>query len=1187
MSSKWFIMLSGVSNRQNQGVVLGFTHLHLHTQYSLLDGAIRLTDVFDHCKAMGMDTVSMTDHGNMYGAVKFYSGAKEAGMKPIIGCEVYVARKHRTHRQKGQKPNHLVLLAKNEEGYRNLSSMVSLGFLEGFYSKPRIDKELLKQHSGGLIALSACLSGELPELILRGKAEKAHAAALEFQEIFGPDNFYLELQKNGMVEQDRVNDELLNISELTGIPVVGTNDCHYLKKEDHVAHDVLLCIQTGKLLSDEKRMSLASDQFYLKSPEEMYEQFSGMEHALENAEKIAARCNLKLKMGEFILPAFPAPAGETEDSYLEKTSALGLQQRLEQLRRQGEAPDEAVYQKRMEYELSVIKGMGFSGYYLIVADFINHARKINVPVGPGRGSGAGSLVAYALGITQLCPIKFDLLFERFLNPERIDMPDFDVDFCKRKRDKVIDYVSNMYGKERVGQIITYSSLNAKAAIKDVGRVLGFTYAETDKVSKMIPDGPAGAAMSVKELATNDRRAKELISAEPRYAQLFEIAQSLEKLNRQAGVHAAGVVISGEPLIDVVPLSTGKNNEIVTQYAKEELEKVGLVKFDFLGLKTLTVIDETLALIKGNGKTPPDLDELPLDAPEVYDLISSGETTGIFQMESGGFRKLLRQLGPDRFDDIVAVLALYRPGPLGGGMVDEYVRRKRGETSIEYEHPALEPILSDTYGVIVYQEQVMRIASTIAGFSMAKADELRKVMGKKKVEKIPKMQKEFMKGGTALGHSKTLLTSLMDSLMKFAQYGFNKSHSAAYAYIAYWTAYLKANFPVEFTAALMTLDRDNTEKMVSYLAECRRMGVEVRVPHVNKSATDFTVVGEEIVFGMAGVKNVGETAVDALIRERNASGDFNSLYDFCVRVDSKKVNKRVLEGLIHAGGLDCFKEPRPDMLRELDRTMALAQAEQRDRAVGQKSLFGMRPDKPKPKSKPGASQEAPARKIMTKLLTRETLQAEKEAIGFYLSGHPLDRYRGILGDLTTHNMAELENAQHNTKVNLAGVVSGLFERSRKDGTGRMARFNLEDRFGMVNILAFSNTYEPAQELVKGYDPIIVRGNLVVEKEGENLTRLVKAESIMLVSEAAEKWTRGIEVSLDAGHMDDEALELLKGVLNEHPGSCPIRLRLIIPGRGKVRVGLGGKSGLHLNEESLQAITALVGVKQLQFLVRPPR
>lgn len=1165
---------------------MGFVHLHLHTQFSLLDGAIRLKDLFPLCREMGFPTVAMTDHGNMYGAVKFYEGASQHGVKPIIGCEVYVAPKLMSVREKKKPPFHLVLLAKNDEGYANLSRLVSLGFLEGFYVKPRIDREVLRKYSAGLIGMSACLSGEIAKMILAGKNDVAYERALEYKNIFEPDCYYLELQKNGLVEQDQVNEELLNISELAGIPVVATNDCHYLRRQDAKAHEVLMCIQTGKKLEDEKRMGLSTDQFYIKSIDEMYEQFAGLEFALENTEKIAAQCNVTIKMGEVLLPEYPAPGEESADEYLERMSRERLQVYLDKRKMAGTpVRDEAVYWTRIEYELGVIQKMGFSDYYLIVWDFIDYARRHDIPVGPGRGSGAGSLVAYAMGITRLDPIKFDLLFERFLNPDRVDMPDFDIDFCQRGRERIIEYVTRFYGKDRVSQIATYSSLNPKQAIRDVGRVLGMSFAGTDRITKLFPDGPQAAEISIEELLRDDHRIHDASEQDDVHRQLFAIASALEKLNRQAGVHAAGIVISKEPLLDVAPLWTGKNGEVVSQFAKEELEKIGLVKFDFLGLKTLTVIDEALRLIKANGKEPPDLEELPLDRKEVYDLISSGETAGIFQMESGGFRKLVRSLGPDRFSDIIAVLALYRPGPLAGGMVDSYVARKRGREAIEYGHALLEPVLQDTYGVIVYQEQVMRIASEIAGFSMSKADELRKAMSKKKKEKMSLLREEFLSGGLAKGHSKTFVTGLMNTLEKFGQYGFNKSHSAAYAFISYWTAFLKANYPVEFMAALMSLDKNNPEKMVTYLAECRRVGIRVRVPDINGSASDFGASGDEILFGLSGIKNVGESAVDGIIEERSANGPFKDFYGFCLRMDSQKVNKRVVEGLINAGGFDCFGRPRGELLEELDTTLALAQAEQRDRAVGQKSLFGVSPRKKRRKG-PGGKQ--PVAALLPNFLDRRTLHAEKEAIGFYLSGHPLDCFLGILGQMTTHLLSDLDRASDGDKVVLAGVVRSVNERKQKRNNAMMAKFELEDRFGMVGVLAFSDVYETAREQVLGHDPILVHGTLLVQEEGtgEGAQRSleVRAETIQQFTEVAAESTTGIHLKLKVDGDCRRNLALLRRVVDEHKGLIPVFLELKVPGKGLVYAKLDDSALLRLDEDALHAVTSIVGKDGLRFRVR---
>jgi DNA polymerase III subunit alpha len=1168
---------------------MSFVHLHMHTQFSLLDGAIRLADLFNRCVELGFTSVAMTDHGNMYGTIKFYEGARKAGLKPIIGCETYVAPNGRLERKKGKSPHHLVLLARNNEGLANLSRLVSLGFLEGFYVKPRIDREILTKYSKGLIGLSACLSGEIPRLLLAGKTDEAHKAALAYQEIFEPDSFYLEMQKNGMVEQDRVNEGLCELSEATGIPLVATNDCHYLRREDHEAHEVLMCIQTGKKLEDEKRMRLSTDQFYIKSEEEMYEQFKGHEQALENTVKIADACNISIKMGEFMLPEFPAPEGESTDSFLARMATENLTKHLEKLRAGGGEPDPVLYQKRLEYELGVIQKMGFSDYYLIVWDFINQARKMGIAVGPGRGSGAGSLVAFTVGITKLDPIRFDLLFERFLNPARLDMPDFDIDFCKRKRDKIIEYVTQFYGKERVSQIATYSSLNPKAAVRDVGRVLGFSFKETDTITKLFPDGPEAAKTTIATQIQTNSKIRRISEQDDRHKKLFKIASALEKLNRQAGIHAAGVVIAREPLIDVAPLWTGKNGEVVCQYAKEELEKVGLVKFDFLGLKTLTVIDESINLIRRNDKTPPDLDELPLDLPEVYSLISSGQTHGVFQMESDGFRRLVRNLGPDRFDDIIAVLALYRPGPLGGGMVDTYVNRKHGLESIDYGHKLLEPVLKDTYGVIVYQEQVMRISSEIAGFNMSKADELRKAMAKKKIDKMAILRDEFIAGGLERGHSKTLLAKLMNTLEQFGEYGFNKSHSAAYAYISYWTAYLKANFPVEFMAALTSLDKNDPVKMVSNLAECRRMEIRVRVPHINKSDMDFTVSGDEILFGLSGIKNVGVTAVEAILKERDANGEFKDFYNFLVRVDSQRVNKRVVEGLVNAGAFDCFTRTRRTLLTNLDQTLSLAQSEQKDRAIGQKSLFAARPPASAQKKRKHDTASVPKSALYEPdFIDRETLHAEKEAIGFYLSGHPLDGFLGIIGELTSHLISDVQELGNGTEVVVAGVVRSISEKQQKRGTGVMARIELEDRFGVITVMAFSTIYEPSRDIVQGREPIIIRGRVKAESAQDDdrpdrRTVELLADSISLFAEEAARSTRAISLDIRADTDCSKALLSLQKVVRTYQGSIPLQFQLEVPGRGRVRMQPHKDYCLRMHEDALQAISTLVGKHGIRFLV----
>jgi DNA polymerase-3 subunit alpha len=1184
---------------------MDFVHLHLHTQYSLLDGAIRLSDLFPACVEMGYGAVAMTDHGNLFGAVKFQEEAKKKAIKSIIGCEVYVAPGGRGEKEKGQSPYHLVLLAKDGEGYRNLSKMVSLGYLEGFYGKPRVDRELLKTYSKGLIAMTACLSGEVPTLILKGKLDQARDVIVELRDIFEPDSFYLELQKNGLPDQDRANEELLNFSELLHLPVVATNDCHYLKKEDHDAHEVLLCIQTGKKITDAKRMSFSTDQFYFKSPADVYEQFRGLEHAIENSVRIASRCNVHIRTGQTLLPKFPTPTGETTDSFLRRLAEKGLEERLARIRAKGADPDVEVYRQRLEYELGVISRMGYSDYYLIVWDFIRHARDIGVPVGPGRGSGAGSLVAYTVGITQLDPIQFDLLFERFLNPDRVSLPDFDVDFCRRKRDQVIDYVTKFYGKDRVCQIITYSTLNPKQAIRDVGRVLGFSYGETDRITKLMPEGPQDKDKGIDDLLEEEPRLREIQGENDRYRQLFKVASSLEGLNRQAGVHAAGVVIAKDPLLDTAPLCTGTDKVVVSQFAMEELEKVGLVKFDFLGLKTLTVLDETLDLIRRNGKEVPSLEELSLDHPEVYRLMSSGETVGIFQMESSGFRKLLRQMRPDRFEDVIAILALYRPGPLGSDMDKLYVARKRGEARIEYEHPLLQQPLKDTYGVILYQEQVMRIASLMAGFSMSKADELRKAMGKKKLDKMALLREEFITGGVANGHRPEMLDRLMTMLEQFGKYGFNKSHSAAYAYVSYWTAYLKANYPVEFMAALMTMDRANPEKMVSYLAECRRLKIRVRVPDINQSLMGFSVSGEEILFGLSGIRNVGDAAAEGILDERGSKGPFKSFYEFCLRMAAKKLNKRVAEGLINAGAFDAFGVARPKLLEDLERCMALAQAEQKDRAIGQQSLFGSSAKgkkDPRPQAKAECAKGPSIRGAPCLYLSSKTLEAEREAVGFYLSGHPLDRFLGILPQLTTRTSTDILDASEGGDVVVAGVIRTLEEKREKRSNALMAKVELEDRFGVIEVVVFARQYEKFRELLQGREPLLVSGQVKVERpfrtnrkeqpgrgeaEGQHdeeaQTVVLRAEKVQLFTEQAEKATRCIGLKLEGDEDCSDSLMKLEGIVAQHRGRIPIYVDLTVRGMGRVRVEGKAGVGIQLHEDALHAITEIVGRNGVEFQI----
>ena len=878
-----------------------FVHLHCHTEYSLLDGANRIDNLFARIKTLKQPAVAMTDHGNMFGAVEFYRHAMSHGIKPIIGCEIYVAPASRFERKgvdKGPKEynNHLILLAMNHEGYRNLCKLVSLGYMEGFYYKPRIDKELLGELNGGLIALSACLQGEVSQALSTGNIEKAKLAAETYASLF-PDRYYIEIQDNKLAEQEKVNRLLIELAKDLSIPVVATNDCHYGERDDYHAHDVLLCVQTGKTLSDDNRLKLETDELYLKSAEEMAQGFDYCPGAVERTLEIAERCNVEIEFGKYHFPTFTPPKEISLDDYLDELAYAGLEERLQGVT---DAELRKTYLERLEYELDVIKKMQFPGYFLVVADFINYAKQSGIPVGPGRGSSAGSLVAYALKITDLDPIRHILLFERFLNPERRSMPDIDVDFCIRGRAQVIQYVKDKYGADRVAQIATFGTLKAKAAIRDVGRALGFSFAETDAIAKLIPAPKQGFDYPLTESIKMEPRLQELIKTDPRVQTLIDHALRLEGLTRHASTHAAGVVLSNLPLVDHLPLFVDKEGGIVTQFDMGSVEKIGLVKFDFLGLKTLTLIYDCLELLKESRGEIVDLARLPLDDKNTYRLLCDGNTTGVFQLESTGIREMTVRIRPNCFEDLVAILALYRPGPLDSGMAEQYIKRKHGKEKIKYLHPLLETILKDTYGVIVYQEQVMQSAQVLGGYTMGDADILRRAMGKKDPEEMAAQRDRFVDGAQKKKIDRERATEIFDQMETFARYGFNKSHSAAYALVSYQTAYLKSHYPVEFMAALMTSEMGDTDKVIKNLSECRNRDIEILAPDINESRSNFTPVGEKIRFGLAAVKNVGEKAVEVILATRESDGPFGSLFDFCRRVDLTAVNRRVIESLIKCG-----------------------------------------------------------------------------------------------------------------------------------------------------------------------------------------------------------------------------------------------------------------------------------------------
>ena len=1126
-----------------------FVHLHIHTQYSLLDGANRIGDIVKKAAEYGMPALAITDHGNMFGAVEFYQKAEKAGIKPIIGCETYVARGSRldkTSNGPSEAAYHLVLLARNIDGYRNLMRLVSAGYTEGFYYKPRIDKEVLAQYSGGLIGLSACLKGEVPHKLLSGDREGARLAALEYKHILGPENFYLELQDNGLEEQRRVNEMLVELAEETHIPLVATSDCHYFRREDAKAHEALLCIQTGKTMSDPSRMRFTTEEFYFKSPEEMRSAFEFYPEALANTVRIAERCNLQLTFDQYHLPNYEVPEGFTKESYLEKVAREGLERRLKSV------PPEKhkAYRDRFATELKIIESMGFPGYFLVVWDFIHYAKENKIPVGPGRGSAAGSLVAYSLGITDLDPLPYGLLFERFLNPERISMPDIDIDFCMDRRDEVIKYVRKKYGEDHVSQIITFGTMLAKGVIRDVGRVLDVPYGEVDKVAKLVPDT---LKITLEEALHQEPKLGELIKEDPKIAEVFETARVLEGLTRHASKHAAGIVISQEPLTNYAPLYRDNNGDIVTQYAKDEVEKIGLVKFDFLGLRTLTVVTNAVAIINSNlkeGEPPFDLASLDLQKPdaETYKLLSAGDTDGVFQLESSGMRDVLMRLKPECFEDIVAINALYRPGPINSGMVDDFIKRKRGTTPITYLLPDLEGILKDTYGVIVYQEQVMQTAVTLAGFTLGQADTLRKAMGKKKPEVMEKMKETFVKGAVERKIAQKKAEEIFDLMAKFAEYGFNKSHSAAYSVITYQTAYLKAHYKVEFMAALLSSEMDDTDKIVKYISDCRKMGISVLPPDVNKSSASFTVSDEKILFGLAAVKNVGYAAIESIIEARQTGGDFKSVYDFCRRVDLRRVNKRVLEGLIKCGAFDSTGVARSRMMAVLDRAMEGGNQAAREKQAGQFSMFDILADT-------GGDDAPEVYPDLPEWNEGDLLAYEKETIGFYITGHPLARFEKEARRYAPNNTAQLKELPEGSEVTIVGVIRLKKVTTTKRGD-KMAYVTIEDLQGTVEVIVFPELYKNSEQLLEGDTPLLITGN--VGDKSEKGSRL-KSTKIASLLEVREKMTSRVDIRINAMGATQEDLAKLREVMQKHQGATPVYLKILMPQHNNATLSIKTNGG----------------------------
>ena len=1154
-----------------------FVHLHLHTQYSLLDGAIRPEALIALAKEYRMPAVAVTDHGNLFGAVEFYQKAMSKGVKPIIGCEVYVAPGSRTEKTaiKGEYAFHLVLLVKSLKGYQNLCKLLTRAYTEGFYYKPRVDKELLRTYNEGLIALSACLHGEVAYSLSLGQKETAEKAAIEYKTIFGNRRFYLEIQHNGIEEQERVNKELIALGKKLDIPLVATNDCHYLKKEDARVHDVLLCIQTGTTVNAPNRMRFSTDEFYVKSPEEMNEAFKDTPEAIANTIEIAERCNFEFSLGKNFLPEYPLPEGETLDSIIETKARAGLEKRLSAMRKQGVDVESIKWQyyDRLEKELKVIKGMGFPGYFLIVMDFIDYAKGRDIPVGPGRGSAAGSLVAYSLGITNLDPIKYNLLFERFLNPDRISLPDIDIDFCFEKRDEVIRYVTDKYGADKVTQIITFGQMKAKACIRDVGRALDMPYGDVDKIAKLVPNT---LTITIQEAIEQEQRLKDMYEKDPQVRNLIDTAIALEGLPRHASTHAAGVVISNKPLDEYLPLyKQQKEDSITTQYTMKDVEKIGLVKFDFLGLKTLTVIDKTIKFIKSGRGMDLDIEALPLDDEKTYSLVASGVSNGIFQLESSGMKELLRKLKPTTFEDMIAAVALYRPGPLQSGMVDDFINRKHKRTQIVYEVQELKPILENTYGVMVYQEQVMEIAKVLAGYTPGDADVLRKAMGKKQAEEMLDQRKKFLEGTKKKSIDQRKAEKIFDLMAKFAGYGFNKSHSAAYALIAFQTAFLKAHYTVEFMAALLGSDMGNTDQVVKYINECRDLGIDVDPPELNESSMEFTVSKGRIRFGLAAIKNVGEAAIEDILRIRG-EGRFTSLLDFLSRIDSRKVNKKVIESLIKCGALDFTKEKRAQLMAELDQTLDAAQSMQRDRELGQSSLFdafggggggaAVRPAINAPK--------------VAEWGNKELLQYEKETLGFYFSSHPLAGYKREL-DLYAVHIDSLVERNNEDEVTIGGIIAELKEITTKKGD-RMAFARIEDLTGSVESVIFSDLYKKTRDIIAGGTPLIVMGRL--DKEEEEVKLIVTGISSIEDFGGMEKKlkARNTHIHAPVDGLTNEKLSELKKIIQENPGTSPVILHLVYPDQGRVILSVNDGLKISPLEPAIARIKELIDGAQVEII-----
>ena len=1184
-----------------------FVHLHLHTQYSLLDGAIRIPDLMKRAQELGLPALAQTDHGNMFGAIDFYISCQKAGIKPILGSEIYFTPGSRFDRRppKSSKKlnsqldsqdkeegryniHHLILLCKSNKGYQNLCKLLSKAYMEGFYYKPRVDIELLKEYGEGLICTTACLKGEVGYNFFTDQDERAKKAIFKLHDLFG-DDFYLEMQENGIEEQALVNKKIVKFAASHHINVVATNDCHYIESDDASAQEVLMCVQTGKTFADENRMKLTTNEFYLKSAETMREQFSYCPEACDNTLVIADKCHVEFQWTDekgnpiYHLPHFEITTGEGQEDYFRRMAQEGLEQRFRGphfkhlvKQKNWQTKLRSKYLERLDLEVEMIIRMGFIGYFLIVSDFIRWAKGQGIPVGPGRGSGAGSLVAYSLEITNIDPISYNLLFERFINPERVSLPDFDVDFCQDRRQEVIEYVTKKYGEERVAQIITFGKLQAKAVIRDVSRVFGLPYSEADMLSKLIPDE---LGIKLETAMAKEPRLRDLEERDPKIRQILKISRRLEGLLRHASIHAAGVIITDGPLVQYCPLFRGREGEQVIQFDKDFSEEIGLVKFDFLGLKTLSVISKASKFICRDHDFKFDIETIDLSDKKIYEFISSGETTGVFQLESSGMKDLCRRLRPDSLEDITAINALYRPGPLGSGMVDDFIEIKHGHKEMTFAFPELESVLKETYGIIVYQEQVMNIARAIGGYSLGQADILRRAMGKKKREVMFEHKEIFTAGAKKKGFDEGKAQELFDLMAKFAEYGFNKSHAVAYALIAYQTAYLKCYYPASFFAALLSTEMGNTDKVTVYINDAKKQGIETLPPNVNESLWSFNAFKSKIRFGMGAVKTVGETAVEELINERERNGLFKGFIDFCERVSLKVINKRMVESLIKAGAFDDLEKKmnRKTMVENLEMILSFAVKKQDERAKGQGNLFDLE------------GVEAPSAESILNIENvedfdkREKLRLEAELIGIYVSGHPLDNYRDILKQIAPVDLKLIHELSGNGKreMILAGLISRKKELITKKGD-RMAFATLEDLSGRIECIIFPKTFLEFEELLKNDDPLVMSGQVNLDES----PRKFFPSKIRKLEDQTDQQVKEVQVHIETDQLNTHSLARLRKVLLSYRGTVPIQM-IMETVDGQAHFALGEDFLVTPSPQMAVQVNEIFNGNSVQFISSPQR